>query len=114
MPQYIKIGMDRNEIRRRAYYIFQFNFEYSALIHSLVKVDEYFDNQPYLRMQDWIVVIDKDLFEMERDPFVKGREELIKYNYYMYTHPSMENLHWIIAERQYVLDCLQNERNIFD
>ena len=68
MSKYLKIGMDRKEIRHRAYFLSQFNFDYSSLVQSLVKLEIKFENQEFLHMPDWWVAIDMDLFDADREP----------------------------------------------
>ncbi len=66
-------------------------------------------------MPDWWVAIDMDLFDADREPSSIGKGEMLKYNYYMpFARLSPDILHWLIAERQYLLDCIQQKRNVID
>ena len=110
MPNIIHIAMDREVIRLRAYYLSQKNFDLPTLVQLLVQVEFPFRNQATLKWEDPVVEIDLDLFNQPAGPFEKGRWEHLRQGYYTYQcqYPAPV-FHWLIAERQYLLEHLREQ-----
>jgi len=115
MPNLIQVAMDRDDIRLRAYFLSQENKDVSALLQDLIQLDFPFRNQTDLKWEDPVVTLDLDRLDDQTGPFEKGRWEHERYGYYAYQcqYPAPV-FHWLIAERQYLLDCLREQRNIVE
>jgi hypothetical protein len=112
MPNIIRVAMDREVIRLAAYFLSQKNLALPALARLLVQLEFPFRNEAALKWEDPVVEVDLDTFDPPAGLFEKGRWEHLRYGYYTYQcqYPAPV-FHWLIAERQYLLDCLREQRN---
>ena len=103
----LSIRIDREEIRRRAYFLSLQGIPYNTLVNILVKLDFIFDGHPDLHFDAPGITIDIAKLRKETADYATGKWLMLRTSYYL-SHCKFppEILHWLIAERQFVIDRL--------